>query len=48
MCGDDVEFAGCVLNVITGKYESFGDEVQYKKAGGLTLEDLDDDSGLPF
>ena len=50
MCGDDVEFTGCVLNVITGKYESFGDEVQYKKAGGLTLEDLDDDNNnnLPF
>ena len=49
MCGDDVEFAGCVLNVITGKYESVSDEVRYKKAGGLTIEDLDyDNNNLPF
>ena len=49
LCGDEAVLTGCVLNVITGKYETFGDDVPQKKRGDLTIEDLDDDSeNLPF
>ena len=49
LCGDEVVLTGGVLNVITGKYETYGDDVPQKKRGELTIEDLDDDSeNLPF